>query len=166
MKQQILKSFSLVRKHTVLSTIQKARPVQCRASCVSSKFLVAISLASLPLASFWWSELFLLMWLFQGQFGPKRCTQCCLWHTGTKFRPRLNSALLSKTIFRPHEVSCLFYFFSFFSFFLQVVSGFGGPQKMVCRKEFGRCETSLCFFRSVSHCCLHGSDTLFVWQCT
>lgn len=41
----------------------------------------------------------------------------------------------------------------------------GGPQKLVCR-GFGRCETSLCFFRSVSHCCLHGPDTLFVWQCT
>eukprot|EP00069_Balaena_mysticetus_P002625 bmy_04133T0 len=40
-----------------------------------------------------------------------------------------------------------------------VVSGFGGPQKLILREEFGRCETSLCFFCSEAKAvCICGSD--------
>ncbi|TEA34047.1 hypothetical protein DBR06_SOUSAS2310153 [Sousa chinensis] len=43
--------------------------------------------------------------------------------------------------------------------FAEVVSGFGGPQKLILREEFGRCETNLCFFCSEAKAvCICGSD--------
>lgn len=168
-KQHILKSFSLVRKHTLLSAPSR-KPEQSSAG------------RSVWAVSFWWR--FLRPACLCPPSDGLNCSSLCDC-SEVSFDPstvlsavfgtwELSSDQGSTQLFFPKPFSdhmrwaAFFFFFRlfFFLFFLQVVSGFGGPQKLVCRKEFGRCETSLCFFRSVSHCCLHGSDTLFVWQCT
>lgn len=84
------------------------------------------------------------------------CSVLSLAH-GNQVQTKGNNSFLSRNIFRPHEVSCFF-----FGRGLLVVLGFRGPQRLVCREKFGGCETSLCFFCSVSHCYLHGSDTIYL----
>lgn len=60
---------------------------------------------------------------------------------------------VSKNIFRPYKV-CFFLPGSF--------RFWGSSESNLQGKESGRCETSLCFFCSVSHCYLHGSDTIYL----
>lgn len=93
---------------------------------MSSKFLVSSSSASLLLDAFdslnQWSS---LCDYSEVNLDPSTCAHCCLWHVETKFWPTLTTQF-PKT-FSDHVKWGVFFF--------QVVSGFGGPEKLICRER-------------------------------